>query len=375
MTLCTERSGLDVQEVRRHFPLLRTRVHGQPLAYLDNAATTQKPDAVIDRLTTYYRSENANVHRGVHTLSQQATAIYEDARSTVQRFLHAAESREIVFVRGATEGINLVAQSYGRTHVGPGDEVLVSIMEHHSNIVPWQILCAEKGARLRVIPMTDSGEISLDVIDRLLGERTRVVSIVHVSNVLGVVNPVREIVRLAHRRGIPVLVDGAQAVAHLKVDVQALDCDFYVASGHKMLGPTGIGVLYGKSALLEAMPPYQSGGDMISSVTFERTSYNVLPYKFEAGTPDISGAVGLAAAIDFLTGLGLDAIEDWEGELVDYAATALGGVPGLRLIGPHAGDRTGVLSFVVEGVHPHDIGTIRIARGSRSVPDTTVVSR
>ncbi len=291
MTLCTERSRLDVQAVRRHFPLLRTRVHGQPLAYLDNAATTQKPDAVIDRLTTYYRSENANVHRGVHTLSQQATAIYEDARSTVQRFLNAAESREIVFVRGATEGINLVAHSYGRTHVGPGDEVLVSIMEHHSNIVPWQILCAEKGAQLRVIPMTDSGEISLDLFDRLLSERTRLVSIVHVSNVLGVVNPVREIVRLAHRRGIPVLVDGAQAVAHLKVDVQALDCDFYVASGHKMLGPTGIGVLYGKSALLEAMPPYQSGGDMISSVTFERTSYNVLPYKFEAGTPDISGAV------------------------------------------------------------------------------------
>jgi cysteine desulfurase/selenocysteine lyase len=351
------RGTLDVESIRNDFPILRQSIHGRALVYLDNAATTQKPQAVLDRVAQYYVEENANVHRGVHVLSERATDAYEGARDTVRRFVNAASSKEIVFVRGSTEAINLVAQSYGRTYVGPGDEVVISTMEHHSNIVPWQILCEEKQARLRVIPITDSGELRLDELEGLLNERTRIVSVVHVSNALGTINPIDQIVRLAHARGIPVLVDGAQAVAHMAVDVQALGCDFYAFSGHKMFGPTGIGVLYGKASLLESMPPYQSGGDMISSVTFERTSYNVLPHKFEAGTPNIAGAVGLAAAIDYLRGVGLDWIAAHEHELLTYGTEALSRIRGLRLTGT-ARAKAGILSFVLEGVHPHDVGTI-----------------
>jgi len=350
-------TAFDVAAIRSDFPILGERIHGKPLVYLDNAATTQKPRAVIDRLTEYYTTENANVHRGVHLLSERATTAYDGARTTVQRFLNAAESREIVFVRGTTEAINLVAQTFGRVHVGPGDEVVISAMEHHSNIVPWQILCDEKQARLRVIPITDEGALRLDEYEKLLTDRTRIVSVVHVSNALGTINPVAEIVRLAHARGIPVLVDGAQAVAHATVDVRALDCDFYVFSGHKMLGPTGIGVLYGKAALLEAMPPYQSGGDMISSVTFERTLYNKLPYKFEAGTPNIADAIGLATAVEYLTAVGLDRIAAHEHDLLLHGTEALSRVPGLRMTGT-AAPKAGILAFVLEDVHPHDIGTI-----------------
>ena len=353
----TVKASLDVAAIRQDFPILRQRVHGKPLAYLDNAATTQKPQAVIDRLTRYYTEENANVHRGVHVLSGRATDAYEAARETARRFLNAAESREIIFVRGATEGINLVAQAYGRAHVGAGDEIVLSEMEHHSNIVPWQMLCEEKRARLRIIPMTDAGDLRLDEYERLLTDRTRLVAVTHVSNALGTVNRVADIIRLAHRRGIPVLIDGAQAVAHMPVDVQALGCDFYVFSGHKVFGPTGIGVLYGRAPLLDAMPPYQGGGDMIRSVTFDRTSYNELPYKFEAGTPHIAGAVGLAAAIDYLAAIGSDRVAAQERELLDYGTEAIVQVPGLRLMGT-AHDKAGILSFVIDGVHPHDIGTI-----------------
>jgi cysteine desulfurase/selenocysteine lyase len=351
------KTSLDVAAIRKDFPILRQRVHGKPLVYLDNAATTQKPQAVIDRLMRYYAEENANIHRGVHVLSGRATDAYAAARETVRRFLNATESREIVFVRGATEGINLVAQTYGRAHVGAGAEVVISEMEHHSNIVPWQILCEEKGARLRIVPMTDAGELRLDEYERMLSDRTRLVAVTHVSNALGTINPVAEIVRLAHRRGVPVLVDGAQAVAHIPVDVQALGCDFYVFSGHKVLGPTGVGVLYGRAPLLEAMPPYQGGGDMISSVTFERTLYNQLPYKFEAGTPNIAGALGLATAIEYLTAIGFDRVAAHEDELLVYGTEALLQIPGLRLTGT-ARDKAGILSFVIDGVHPHDVGTI-----------------
>jgi cysteine desulfurase/selenocysteine lyase len=347
----------DAAAIRQDFPLLRRRVYGKPLVYLDNAATTQKPQVVIDRVTQYYGEENANVHRGVHWLSERATEAYEAARATVGRFLNARHAEEIVFVRGATEAINLVAQTHGRSHVTCGDEIVISAMEHHSNIVPWQILCEQQGARLRIIPITDAGELDLDAYAMLLTDRTRLVSVVHVSNVLGTVNPVEEIVRIAHQRGIPVLVDGAQAVAHRAVDVQALGCDFYAFSGHKMFGPTGIGVLYGMSARLDAMPPYQSGGDMISSVTFERTLYNVPPYRFEAGTPHIAGAVGLAAAIDYFTGIGFEPIARFEQALLEYATEALARLPGVRLIGT-AAEKAGVLSFVLDGVHPHDVGTI-----------------
>jgi cysteine desulfurase / selenocysteine lyase len=351
------RAPFDVTSIRQDFPILRQRVHGRPLVYLDSASTTHKPQAVIDRLTRFYVEENANVHRGVHWLSEQATEAYEAARAAVAGFLNAAESREIVFVRGTTEAINLVAQSYGRSKVGPGDAIVISAMEHHSNLVPWQVLCEEKGAELRIIPTSDAGELDLDAYETLLDDRTRLVSVVHVSNALGTINPVEDIVRLAHGRGIPVLVDGAQAVAHMDVDVQALGCDFYALSGHKMLGPTGIGVLYGTASLLEAMPPYQTGGDMISSVTFERTLYNTLPHRFEAGTPDIAGAVGLAAAIGYLIGIGLDRIASAEHELLEYATGVLSGTPGIRLIGT-ASRRAGVLSFILDGVHPHDVGTI-----------------
>jgi cysteine desulfurase / selenocysteine lyase len=348
---------LDVTAIRRDFPILTTLVHGKPLIYLDNAATTQKPQAVLDRLIHYYTHENANVHRGVHLLSERATDAFEEARQTVSRFLHAADPREIVFVRGTTEAINLVAQTYGRAHVRRGGEIIVTVMEHHSNIVPWQLLCEERGARLRVVPMTDEGELLLDRYEALLDDHTCMVAIAHVSNALGTINPVRRIVDLAHARGVPVLVDGAQAVAHMAVDVQALGCDFYTFSGHKVFGPTGIGVLYGKAALLDAMPPYQGGGDMISSVTFERTSYNVLPYKFEAGTPDIAGAVALGAAIDYVESIGAERIAAHERDLLLYGTDLLQQIPGLRLTGT-AAEKGGILSFVLEGVHPHDVGTI-----------------
>ncbi|MGE5246114.1 MAG: SufS family cysteine desulfurase [Betaproteobacteria bacterium] len=350
-------TGFDVQGARQDFPILREAVHGRPLVYLDNAATTQKPQVVVERLVRFYLQENANVHRGVHLLSERATDAYEDARTTVARFLHAADAKEIVFVRGTTEAINLVASTYGRTHVGPGDEIVLTAMEHHSNIVPWQMLCEGTGARLRVVPMTDEGELRLDEYERLLSDRTKIVSVVHVSNALGTVNPVGDIVRIAHARGVPVLVDGAQAVAHMAVDVQALGCDFYAFSGHKVFGPTGIGVLYGRASLLQGMPPYQGGGDMISSVAFERTLYNAVPHRFEAGTPNVAGAVGLASALDYLRAKGIDGIAAHEHDVLAYGTDVLSQIPGLRLTGT-AADKAGILAFVLEGVHPHDIGTI-----------------
>jgi cysteine desulfurase/selenocysteine lyase len=349
--------SFDVEKVRADFPVLHERVHGRQLVYLDNAATSQKPNAVIDAIVSYYRHDNANIHRGVHLLSQRATEDYERARSLVQSFIHAREAREIIFVRGATEGINLVVQTYGRQHIGAGDEVLITAMEHHSNIVPWQILCEEKGAKLRIAPINEQGELRIDELEKLIGPRTKIVSISHVSNALGTINPVKQIVRMAHAHNARVLVDGAQAAPHMAVDVQDLDCDFYAFSGHKMYGPTGIGVLYGKAALLEEMPPYQGGGDMISSVTFEKTIYNKIPHKFEAGTPDIAGVIGLGAAITYMNGLGIEAIGAHEHELLTYATEKIGAIPGLQLIGT-AKEKAGVLSFVMEGIHPHDIGTI-----------------
>jgi cysteine desulfurase/selenocysteine lyase len=351
------RTTFDVQRVRRDFPILSQTIHGKPLVYLDNAATTQKPQAMIDAMVRSYAEDNANIHRGVHLLSERATQAYELAREKVQHFLNAAHSREIIFVRGTTEGINLVAATYGRAHVGKDDEVLITEMEHHSNIVPWQLLCEEKGAHLKVLPITDEGELRMDLLDGMLTDRTKIVAVNHVSNSLGTVNPIKTIVDTAHRRGIPVLVDGAQAVAHLPVDVQALDVDFYAMSGHKLFGPTGIGVLYGKSALLAAMPPYQSGGDMISAVTFKKTTFNVLPNKFEAGTPNIAGAVGLGAAIDYLRTLDFGAVSAYEDELLAYGTKALTSLAGIRMVGT-AAQKTSVLSFVMENVHPHDIGTI-----------------
>jgi cysteine desulfurase/selenocysteine lyase len=350
-------AAFDVRSVRQDFPILHQSVFGKPLVYLDNAATAQKPRAVIDALVRYYTQDNANIHRGLHQLSERATAAYEETRSKVKRFLNAAEDREIVFVRGTTEAINLVAQSYGRTHLDPGDEVLITTMEHHSNIVPWQILCEEKGARLRVAPIGDDGDLLLDEFEKLLGPRTRLVSVVHVSNALGTINPVKRLVEMAHRRNIPVLVDGAQAAPHLRIDVRELDCDFYALSGHKLFGPTGIGVLYGRARLLEAMPPWQSGGDMIASVTFAKTTYNRLPYKFEAGTPHIAGVIGLGAALDYLESIDRDGRIAHEDDVLAYATRTIAALPRVRLVGT-AREKTGVLSFVIEGVHPHDIGTI-----------------
>jgi len=350
-------AGLDVARIREDFPILKQKVHGKPLVYLDNAATSQKPQAVIDSEVELYSEYFSNVHRGVHLLSQRSTDAYEKAREKVQNFLNARSSAEIIFTRGTTEGINLVAQTYGQQHVQAGDEILISEMEHHSNIVPWQMLCAQKGAILKVIPINDEGEILLDEYEKLLSERTRLVGIVHLSNALGTVNPVQEMIAMAHQRGIPVLVDGAQAVPHIPVDVQALDCDFYVFSGHKLFGPTGIGVLYGKKELLETMPPYQGGGDMILSVSFEKTEYNVLPFRFEAGTPNIAGAIALGAAIDYVQEIGLDKIATYEDKLLAYATEVMAEIPGIRLIGT-ARNKASVLSFLIEGVHPHDIGTI-----------------
>jgi len=352
----------DVETVRRDFPILHQQVHGHPLAYLDNAATTQKPRAVLDAITGYYLNDNANIHRGVHLLSERATAAYEAARETVRRFINARESREVVFVRGTTEGINLVAQSFARAVLKPGDEIVVSVLEHHSNFVPWKMACEATGARLQVVPVTDSGELRMDEYERMLGHRTRLVALGHVSNALGTINPAAEIVRLAHARGIPVLFDGAQAVAHLPVDVQALDCDFYAFSGHKLFGPTGIGVLYGKAQLLDSLPPWQGGGDMISSVTLEEVSYNTLPAKFEAGTPNIAGAIALAAAIDYYTGLDLAGAHRYEDDLVRHALDRLSSFPDIRLVGT-AAERTSVVSFVMDAVHPHDVGTILDGEG------------
>ncbi len=348
---------LDVEKIRADFPILHRTVHDKPLVYLDNAATSQKPQAVIDAVSRYYEQENANIHRGVHYLSERATEDYEAARKAVQAFLNAEHAHEIIFVRGTTEAINLVAQTFGRVNVGAGDEVLITGMEHHSNIVPWQMLCEEKGAKLRVAPINDNGELLLDEYAKLLGPRTKLVAVTHVSNALGSVNPVREMVELAHARNIPVLLDGAQAIPHTRVDVRALDCDFYAFSAHKLYGPTGIGVLYGKSTLLDAMPPYQGGGDMISSVTFEKTIYNKLPYKFEAGTPDVAGVIGLGAAIKYVNGIGLEKIAAHEHDLLAYATQEVSAIPGIRLIGT-AIDKAAVLSFIFDGVHPHDVGTI-----------------
>ena len=349
--------SFDVERVREEFPILHRTVRGKPLFYLDSAATSQKPRSVIETMSRFLVEDNANVHRGVHYLSERATDAYEGARSKVQRFLGAKDVHEIIFVRGTTEAINLVAQTYGKTHVAAGDEVLITAMEHHSNIVPWQMLCEQQGARLRVAPITDDGELILDELEQLIGPRTKLVAVTHVSNVLGTVNPISHIVEMAHARGARVLVDGAQAAPHLEVDVQALGCDFYAISGHKMYGPPGIGVLYGRSELLEEMPPYQGGGDMILSVSFEKTVYNKPPNRFEAGTPNMVGAVGLAAAVDFMAGLPRDGLVAHEHDLLAYGIRALSEVPGLRLVGT-APSKASVISFVLDDVHPHDIGTI-----------------
>ncbi|WP_309894164.1 cysteine desulfurase [Archangium sp.] len=347
----------DVARVRADFPILHQEVRGRPLVYLDSAATTQKPQAVIDALVRYYTHDNANVHRGVHALSERSTAAYEGARERIRRFINARDTKEIIFVRGCTEAVNLVAQSFGRSKVGPGDEVLITAMEHHSNIVPWQMLCDKVGATLKMVPVDERGDLRLEQLDALLTERTRILAVTHVSNALGTVNPVKEIVKRAHAKGVPVLLDGAQALQHFRVDVQDLDCDFYALSGHKAFGPTGIGVLYGKASVLESMPPWQGGGDMILTVTMEKTVYNRLPYRFEAGTPDISGAVGLAAALDYIDSVGLDAIAAHDRDLLEYGAQALEAIPGLKLLG-RGRERSGVLSFIMEDVHAHDVGTI-----------------
>jgi cysteine desulfurase/selenocysteine lyase len=342
---------------RRDFPILRERVHGRPLVYLDNAATTQKPAGVIAAEQAYYEHDNANVHRGVHLLSQRATDAYEGARERIARFIHAAQAREIVYVRGTTEAINLVAQSYVRPRIQPGDEILISAMEHHSNIVPWQLVCAQTGAVLKVVPIDDEGTLDIDAFERMLGTRTRMVALTHASNALGTVNPVAHLIALAHAHDVPVLLDGAQAIAHLPVDVAALDCDFYAFSGHKVYGPTGIGALYAKAALLEAMPPWQGGGDMIRSVTFEKTEYNVIPWRFEAGTPNIAGAIALAAALDYVSAIGVEVAQRHEADLLAYATAVLQAVPNLKMIGI-AKEKVGIVSFVMDNAHAHDIGTI-----------------
>jgi cysteine desulfurase/selenocysteine lyase len=352
----------DVEKIREDFPVLKQTVHGKPLVYLDSAATAQKPTVVVDAIRRFHEVDCANIHRGVHELSQRSTAAYEETRAKVRRFLHAKSSDELIFVRGATEGINLVSSAWGRKNVQAGDEIVISAMEHHSNIVPWQMLCEEKGAKLRVIPMNERGELLLEEYEKLLNPRTRMVAVTHVSNALGTINPVRQIVEMAHKAGALALIDGAQATPHMKVDVQALNADFYAFSGHKVFGPTGIGILYGKRKLLDAMPPYQGGGDMIKVVTFEKTTYNDVPYKFEAGTPNIAGGIGLGAALDYVHNLGLDHIAAWEHSLLEYGTERLSAIPGLRLIGT-AREKAGVLSFVMDGIHPHDIGTVLDKQG------------
>jgi len=350
-------ASFDVERVRRDFPILASKVHGHPLVYLDNAASAQKPRQVIDAVARFDAEDYSNVHRGVHALSQRATDAFEAAREKVRRFLHARHTREIIFVRGTTEAINLVAHGYGRSHVQFGDEIIVSAMEHHSNIVPWQMLCQERGATLRVLPMNDRGELLVDELERMIHSRTRLVAVVHVSNALGTVNPAREIVRIAHAHGVPVLLDGAQAVPHIPVDVQDLDCDFYAFSGHKLYGPSGIGALYGKAEILQRTAPYQGGGEMIAAVTFEKSFYKDIPHRFEAGTPNITGAVGLGAAIDYVEAIGIEAAAAYEDELLAYATEKIGSIDGVRLIGT-AAEKVAVVSFVVDGIHSHDIGTI-----------------
>lgn len=354
--------SFDVERVRQDFPILAREINGHPLAYLDSGASSQKPRCVIDAESHYYEQIHANVHRGVHSLSQWATEAFEGAREKVRGFINAASTREIIFVRGTTEAINLVAQSYARPSLQPGDEILITWLEHHANIVPWQMVCEQTGARLKVAPIHPSGEVDIEGFERLLGPRTRLVALAHVSNALGTVLPLNQLIPLARARGAAVLVDGAQAVPHMNVDVRALDCDFYAFSGHKMYAPTGIGVLYGREALLEEMPPWQGGGEMILQVSFQKTTYNALPAKFEAGTPHIAGAVGLGAAIDYLQALGLNNIAAYEHVLLEYATQALGRIPGLQIIGT-AKDKAAVISFVVDGVHPHDLGTILDADG------------
>jgi cysteine desulfurase/selenocysteine lyase len=349
--------GLDIARVRADFPILNLKVNDKPLAYLDSGASAQMPQQVIDRLIRYETSEHANIHRGVHYLSEVATDAYESARKKVRQFINAADHREVIFTRGTTNAINTVAHGFGRVFVGEGDEIVISHMEHHSNIVPWQMLCEEKGATLKVIPIDDAGQLLVDEYEKLLGPRTRLVALTHVSNVLGTINPVKEIIATAHAQGIPVLIDGAQGVPHMKIDVQDIDCDFYAFSGHKMCGPTGIGILYGKASWLEKMQPYEGGGDMILSVTLEKTTYNTIPYKFEAGTPPIADAIGLGAAVDYLTSVGMDAIEAHEHSLTAYGTEALSSLKGVRLYGS-APQKAAVLSFNIEGVHAHDVGTI-----------------
>ncbi|HEX3743008.1 MAG TPA: cysteine desulfurase [Bryobacteraceae bacterium] len=355
-------AAFDVVKIREDFPVLRQFIHGKPLVYLDSAATAQKPTAVVDAIRHFHEVDCANIHRGVHELSQRSTAAYEETRAKAKQFLNASNVNEVIFVRGATEGINLVSNSWGRKNVKEGDEIVISAMEHHSNIVPWQMLCEEKGAKLRVIPMNDRGELILEQYEKLLNPRTRMVAFTHVSNALGTINPVKEMIAMAHKAGALTLIDGAQAAPHIHVDVQDLDADFYTMSGHKVVGPTGIGVLYGKAALLNAMPPYQGGGDMIKVVTFEKTTYADLPYKFEAGTPNIAGGIGLGAAFDYLNKIGLDKIAAYEHELLVYGTEALSRIAGLRIIGT-AREKAAVLSFVIEGIHPHDIGTVLDRQG------------
>jgi cysteine desulfurase/selenocysteine lyase len=349
--------AFDLEKIREDFPILKQKVHGKPLVYLDNAASAPKPQKVIDRLSRFYAEDYSNIHRGVYELSQRSTHAYEDTRVKIRKFINAGSESEIIFVRGTTEAVNLVAYSFGRTYVKEGDEIVITAMEHHSNIVPWQLLCKAVGARLRVAPMDERGDLVLEELESLLGERTRLVAVAHVSNALGTVNPVRRIIKMAHEREIPVLIDGAQAVPHAKVDVRDLDCDFYCFSGHKMYGPSGVGVLYGKEKLLDAMPPFEGGGDMISSVSFEKTTYNRLPYKFEAGTPNIAGVVGLGAAVDYLNEIGVEAIARHEDEILAYATEKLLEIPGLTIVG-RARHKSSAISFVYEGIHPHDIGTI-----------------
>ena len=352
----------DAQRIRADFPVLRLTVAGKPLVYLDNAASSQMPQPVIDRLVRYQTTEHANIHRAVHYLSETATAAYEAARVTLQRFINAREAREVIFTSGTTEGINLVAQGWGRQNIQPGDEIILTVLEHHSNIVPWQMLALEKGATIRVVPMNDAGELQLDAYEALFNERTRLVSVGHVSNALGSINPVKQMIAFAHARGVPMLVDGAQAAPHLAVDVQDLDCDFYAFSGHKLCGPTGVGILYGRAALLEAMQPFKGGGDMIHTVTFEKTTYAQIPNKFEAGTPPIAAAIGLGAAVDYLSSIGMPVIAAHEHELLRYATEQLGALPGVRLIGT-AQNKAAVLSFAVQGIHPHDVGTLLNTEG------------
>ena len=355
-------AAFDAERARADFPILSQEVNGRSLVYLDTAATSQKPRVVMEAVTRFYREANSNVHRGVHTLSERATEAYEGAREKVRAFIGAREAREIIFVRGTTEAINLVAGSFARGRVGEGDEILISCLEHHSNIVPWQLLCEQTGARLKVVPIDDDGNLELEELARLIGPHTKLVSIIHISNALGTVNPVAEICRIAHKRGVPVLLDGAQAVAHRPVDVAELGCDFYAFSGHKLYGPTGIGVLYGRAELLDEMAPYQGGGEMILSVSFEKTTYNTIPARFEAGTPNVAGAVGLGAAIDYLAGLDREALLEHERGLLAYAGERLAEVPGLNIIG-RPRERSGAYSFIIDGVHPHDVGTVLDSEG------------